>query len=81
MKPVNPWIAAGFCAFISLLMLVGQIVGSAWIGTNPVAPVFYSFLPMCFVYIGILMKQMQTELADLKRELHEVKSRPAELPR
>lgn len=80
MKPVNPWVAAFFCAFISLLMMVGQIMGSVWHRTNPIEPVFYSFLPMCFVYIGILMKQMQTELADLKRELNEVKSKPSELP-
>ena len=80
MKPANPWVAAFFCAFLCILKMVSQTMGSEPHRSHPFDPAFYSFLPMCFVYIAILMKQMQTELADLKRELNEVKSKPSELP-
>ncbi|MBI1347494.1 hypothetical protein GC163_14540 [bacterium] len=69
MKPNSPWIAAIFCAFICVFMMVGQIMESASQNGHPFAPAFYSFLPMCFVYVGILMKQMQQEIQDLRKQV------------
>jgi hypothetical protein len=62
------WIPAVFCASLSGIML--------WQGrSNPYSPAFYSFLPMCFVFVGSLMWQMQREIRALREQLAELRAK------
>ena len=67
---VRHWIAAGFCAFISLIALVAS-VGNAesW------RPAFFAFLPMCFYFVAIVTTQMQVEIRELRNQLAELQAK------
>jgi hypothetical protein len=71
MKTITHWIPAAFCAFLSLLALSMQ-TGSdsgAW------KPAFYSFLPMCFFFVGAVTSQMQREIRELRKQLTELQQK------
>jgi hypothetical protein len=64
MRPyVSHWIPAIFCAFLCLI----AIVTSSTI-------VFFSFLPMCFVFAGIVTYSMFRQIRELKAELAELRA-------
>ena len=67
-QAISNWLPAIFCAFLSLLALSMQIGSdsSAW------KPAFYSFLPMCFFFVGLVTLQMQREIRELKTKMAEV---------
>ena len=60
-----PWVPALFCAFISLIALVGSIgeSGGWW------RPAFYGFLPMCFFFVGFAILSMQRQILELHQRL------------
>jgi hypothetical protein len=71
MKTIAHWLPAAFCAFLSLIALIGSI-------SSPDAgwwrPAYYSFLPMCFVFVGSVTLQMHRELRELRQRLSESKA-------
>jgi hypothetical protein len=77
MKAIVHWIPAAFCAFISFIALFASAFspGSSWW-----RPVFFSFLPMCFFFVGSATFQMQRELRSVRQRLTELeRQRLAEL--
>lgn len=67
----SPWIAAAFCAFLSLITVVGNIVLSFVVGPNGGDSMigFLCFIPMCFYFVGMVIYQMQGEIGQLKRQI------------
>ena len=62
-KTVLFYMGAIFCAFLSLISLGGLIVGG-----SPTSIAFFSFLPMCFLFVGFA-------LHDLHRRVQALESR------
>ena len=69
MKPMAHWMPTAFCVFLCLLALSLQI-GSA---SDAWKPAFYCFLPMCFVFGGMVTSRMHRELRELQRQLDELR--------
>jgi hypothetical protein len=68
MKIISHWIPFAFCTFLSLGALSMQIGSDsgAW------KPAFYSFLPMCFFFVGAATSRMQREISELRKQLTEL---------
>lgn len=74
-QSANPWIAASFCAALSLITVVGDLVVS--IATRSGAPggidvVFYCFLPMCFYFVGAHLAELQRRNQELQARIDEL---------
>ena len=69
MKKIAHWLPAIFCGFLSLIALNASIdaKGSEWW-----RPAFFSFLPMCFFFVGNVTFQMHRELRELRQRLASV---------
>ena len=65
------WIPAAFCGVISLLAL--------FTSTNPEGgwwkPVFFSFLPLCFFFVGAATSSMQLEIRELRKQLTDLQEK------
>lgn len=59
------WIPAAFCGALSIMKLSLSGAGD---------PVFYSFLPMCFVYVALHQLAMHKRIESLEAELHKERS-------
>ncbi len=72
MKAITHWTPAAFCAFISLtaLSIWGRSSGSGWW-----QPIFFSFLPMCFFFVGIVTFGMHRELRELRKRLDDLEQK------
>lgn len=69
-KKLLPWVAAGFCAFVSTVTIVTNIILSFVTHTSVNDTlVFLCFMPMCFVFAGAAMYEMQREIRELKQQL------------
>ena len=66
MKQVSYWVPAMFCAFLSLLAIGMSLFGPTAEGWKPV---FFCFLPMCFVFVGLMFSKMHKEIHDLREQL------------
>ena len=67
-------VPALLCGAISLVAFLGTISGdSRWW-----PPVFFAFLPACFLFVGSLMLRMKREISRLRRRVArlEQKGRP-----
>ena len=66
MNRVQCWVPAMFCGFLSLVAL-----GMALYAPSPPAwaPLFFCFLPMCFVFVGSALANMQREIRELRAQL------------
>jgi hypothetical protein len=65
---IAPWTGFAFCAFLSGLALFGFLDrDSRWW-----QPAFYSFLPMCFFYVGSVLASQNKELRELRQRLAEL---------
>jgi hypothetical protein len=62
---------AVLCAFICVLALV------RWAGSEAtgLSPVFFAFLPVCFVMLGFLTARLQREVGELRRRLQDLETR------
>ena len=62
---IAPWVPAVFCAFLSLIALVGSIgeSGGWW------RPAFFAFLPMCFFFVGGAILDTQRQVRELQQRL------------
>jgi len=63
------WLPTAFCAYISFTALTRSTDGQWW------TPAFFSFLPMCFFYVGAITSQMSKEIRDLKKQLGEIQGK------
>ncbi len=64
MKPDLHWMPLAFCAFLSILPLSGS--DSGWW-----KPAYYSFLPLCFYWVGSVTSTMHRELIELRKQVVE----------
>ena len=61
---VSLWVHAVFAAFLSGMVLYCLPLDAAvW------RPAFFSFLPMCFVFVGFAMMNMRKEISELKAKI------------
>ena len=61
---VSLWVPAVFAAFLSGMVLYCLPLDAAvW------RPAFFSFLPMCFVFVGFAMMNMRKEISELKAKI------------
>jgi hypothetical protein len=61
----QPWVAAGFCAFLSLMTVAVNLSRLESTGMNP----FLCALPMCFVFVAYPMILMRKQIEDLRSRL------------
>jgi len=67
---ISLWVPAVFAAFLSGMVLYClPLDAAAW------RPAFFSFLPMCFVFVGFAMMNMRKELSELKTKIELLESR------
>jgi hypothetical protein len=60
---VSHWIPAVFCAFLCLMAI-----------TTSSTIVLFSFLPMCFVFTGLVTYSMFRQIRELSAELAELRA-------
>ena len=74
---IGPWTPVIFCAGLSLLTVVGNLVTQFITGTSDgVTVVFYCFLPMCFYMVGAFLSQLQKENHELRARIDKLTSTP-----
>lgn len=73
------WLPTVFCAVLSLISLASLLamsaLGPAQAGSWAI--VFLCFLPMCFLFVGSGLWQMQRELGELRAQVAELRERQA----
>jgi hypothetical protein len=76
-QKIAPWLGAVFCAALSLITIVSNLVLTVVNGgdTGGWAIVFLSFLPMCFYFAAIGTSHMQREIRDLKAQLAQLEAK------
>jgi hypothetical protein len=67
----QPWAAASFCAFLSVITVVENLALRENTGINP----FLCALPMCFVFAAYPMILMRTEIRELRSRLEKAEGR------
>jgi hypothetical protein len=74
MQTLGHWAPAAFCAFICLnsLFLAPVTPGVEWW-----KPMFFSFLPMCFFFVGSATWQMQKEIRELRKQVAALQDKQA----
>ena len=72
MQTIGHWIPAAFCAFICLnaLFFAPSSHGVEWW-----KPVFFSFLPMCFIFVSMATSQMQREIRELRKQVTDLQDK------
>ena len=73
LQTLGHWAPVAFCAFICLIVLFTPSSGNIewW------KPVFFSFLPMCFFFVGAATSQMQKEIRELRKQVADLQSKQA----
>jgi len=70
-EAIGHWAPSALCIFICVVALI------AWAGSEArgQSPVFFAFLPMCFVLVGVITWRLQSELREVQRRLRELETR------
>ena len=69
---IAPGLPAIFCGGLSLITVVTDVVGRAMTGTADAGlSTFLCFLPICFFFVGVMLKNLRDENRVLKRRLDE----------
>lgn len=63
-KKLRPWVPAAFCATLALITTIGNL----W-ADNSATFVFMIFLPVCFVFVGEILTQLQNENREMRLRL------------
>lgn len=72
---MGPWVPAIFCSVLSVITLVANLVGQFLTGAVQSGLLtLICFLPLCFLFVGAQLAQLQKERDDLQRQLDELKS-------
>jgi hypothetical protein len=76
-EKLGPWVPAIFCAVLSLITVLGDLVGRFTTGVpGAVDLVFYCFLPMCFYFAGAYLSQLRQENRDLRVQIQSLLPKP-----
>lgn len=75
MKKIEFWIPAIFCAVISLATLIPIVFFARDISLF--LP-FLAFIPMCFYFVGIILKKTHKEITALRQEVDALKNNNTE---
>ena len=70
-QTMSHWIPAVFCTFISLMALSGAVASDA----GSLLYGFFSFLPICFLFVGFVTFQMQRKIRELQKQLAEMQGK------
>lgn len=75
-EKLRPWIPAIFCAALSVITIIGNLVLAFTIGkpTPSVNFVFHCFLPMCFFLVGDFLSKLRKENLALRTQVDELSS-------
>lgn len=69
-QKLGPWLPAVFCAALSLITVIGDLVGRFATGApGAVDTAFYAFLPMCFFFVGAFMAELRRENRELRAQI------------
>jgi hypothetical protein len=72
-EKLMPWLPAIFCGCLSLITLLAGIVGSFVAGDSSAGNIaFFSFMPICFLHVGVMLKTLRDENRDLRNRLDEL---------
>ncbi len=71
-----PWLPFGFCAFLSLITVLGNLWLSIANGADAGgwAMAFLCFLPMAFFFAGSATSQLQGEIIELRKQFAELQT-------
>ena len=78
-QAVAPWLPMIFCAVLSLITLISQVV-LMWINgadSSGWATSFVGFLPMCFFFVGAAVAQLRKEILELRAQVVELQGQQA----
>ncbi len=76
MKSIAFWGPALVCGLISFIAMLGSVHGrSRWW-----QPIFFAFLPGCFLFLGAVMRKMNHEITRLRRRVSRLEQRQQEEP-
>ena len=68
-----PWLPSIFCATLSLLAVGGDVAGRFMTGTANIGlTTFLCFLPICFLLLGVMVRNLQDENRRLQQRLDEI---------
>ena len=75
-KLIGPWGPAIVCAFLSTMTVITTlaVAFNSSGKTDGGAVLFYCFMPMCFVVVGILLSQLQQENRELQSRIDKLTS-------
>ena len=73
MNKLPHWIPTAYCASLSVLSMLTNIYTTDQSGWIP----FFGFMPLCFMFAGNVMKQMQSELRELQVRVAELEKQRA----
>jgi hypothetical protein len=75
-EKLRPWIPAMFCTALGVMTIVTNLVLAFKTGapTSSVDLVFYSFLPMCFFFVGDFLSTLRKENLALRTRVDELSS-------
>ena len=70
-RMLQPWLALGFSAILSLIAIVAMVALTAinGPGSDGWAIAFLAFLPMCFYFMGVATSQTQGEIQELRQQI------------
>lgn len=75
-QKLNPWIAAIFCAILSLITIVGDLATRFLTGMPGGANmVFLCFIPMCFFFVGAFLTELRKENEELRQKIQELSAK------
>ena len=73
-EKLGPWIPTMFCAFLSLITVLGSLILDFLNGTSRsgLDLGFYCFLPMCFYFVGVFLSKLREENTDLRLRIDDL---------
>jgi hypothetical protein len=77
-EKLGPWIPAIFCAFLSLITVLGNLILDFmfWTSRSGLDIVFYCNLPMCFYFVGMFLSKLREENTDLRLRIDDLTPAP-----
>lgn len=72
-KQTSVWVSFGFSIALSAIAMVGNIAGRFSGGGMDVAmPAFLSFLPMCFYFVAVALRDSQQQIEILEMRIKQL---------
>ena len=75
-KRGSVWVAFGFCAFLSVITIVGNLVGEFIGGGSTLGmSTFVAFLPMAFLFMADSQRKEREQIQALEARIRELEGR------